>query len=798
MDAPLGEDDLSPRNHDKPLIHRTREHKRRRLRRHGRRAYVRSVYFLPSMATLGNAICGFGAIYIAALDPGAHDPLTDWFYKYRFLAAAYMIFVAMLFDGLDGRLARFTRHTTDFGGQLDSLADVISFGAAPALIALQLFKSYHHDIIPGFSRLIWAVGALYMSCAAMRLARFNVSNEHGEQHHFSFLGLPSPGAAGAVAALVLMQQDLANDPWHGALPRIAEALSTILIYVLPVVVLASGLLMVSNIRYPHLINRYMKGRKSLARVITVVVLVLLLVVAHRYILGIGCLLYALWGPISWGWVRSRRRGIRALLLLFSIIPVTAFASEFKDPAPPVPSPLKTVAAPTASAQAELTFHNAPQPLAKGAVTSDSPGFLGTAHAPFSSETHLRADVKDLPIVWETEKGTGYAAPAVAEGRLILFHRLKDEEVVDCLEAETGKRFWRFAYASTYQDRYGYTSGPRCTPVIDTAHSLVVTYGAEGKLHALDLKTGQLVWERDILADFKLEPNFFGVGSTPLLDKDQLIINVGAKGACVVAFDVQTGKARWAAAAPKDWGPSYASPVSITLGNERRVLVFAGGESRPATGGLLCINPDSGVVDASLPWRGRRYESVNASAPLVVGDKVFISECYGKGGTLVQLVPGADNKYSFKTLWESEKLGTHFMTALPLDGFLYGCDGHGPDNCPLVCLDLATGDEKWRSEPDLTETMMRNGERKSLPLSTDRCHLLRVDGKTLCLTEWGHLLYLDLSPAGCKVASRTWLFASGETWSPPVLSHGLLYINQNAADGLTKKAPRLICYDLRGK
>jgi CDP-diacylglycerol--serine O-phosphatidyltransferase len=311
MDEPLGEDDLPSQNLDKPSIHRTREHRRRRLRRHGRRAYVRSVYFLPSMATLGNAICGFAAIYIAALDPGAHDPLTDWFYKYRFLAAAYMIFVAMLFDGLDGRLARYTRHTTDFGGQLDSLADVISFGAAPALIALQLFKSYHHDIIPGFSRLIWATGALYMSCAAMRLARFNVSNEHGEQHHFSFLGLPSPGAAGAVAALVLMQQDLANDPWHGALPSVAQALSTVLVYVLPIVVLASGLLMVSNIRYPHLINRYMKGRKSLARVITVVILLLLLVVAHRYILGVGCLLYALWGPISWGWLRSRRRVARA-------------------------------------------------------------------------------------------------------------------------------------------------------------------------------------------------------------------------------------------------------------------------------------------------------------------------------------------------------------------------------------------------------------------------------------------------------------------------------------------------------
>jgi CDP-diacylglycerol--serine O-phosphatidyltransferase len=298
------------RRRKRAQIHSTREHRRRRLRRHGRRAYVRSVYFLPSMATLGNAICGFAAIYIAGLDrtPTAPspDPLTDYFTKYNFVAAAYMIFVAMIFDALDGRLARFTRHTTDFGGQLDSLADAVSFGAAPAMIALELFKSYHPNAIPGFSRLIWAFGALYMACALMRLARFNVSNEHGEQHHYSFLGLPSPGAAGAVAAFILMQQDLANDPWHGHYTDTAIAIANVLIYVLPLVVVATGLLMVSNVRYPHLVNRYLRGRKSLGRLISVVVLVLLIIVAHRYMLGIGCLLYALWGPISWGYARVRR------------------------------------------------------------------------------------------------------------------------------------------------------------------------------------------------------------------------------------------------------------------------------------------------------------------------------------------------------------------------------------------------------------------------------------------------------------------------------------------------------------
>src|SRR4051812_46496609 len=117
-----------------------RERRRLRIRRHGRRAYIRSVYSLPSLATLGNAICGFGAIYVASLDSGnTNDALSAWFFHHHFVAAAYLIFIAMIFDAVDGRLARFTRHTTDFGGQLDSLADVVSFGVAPAFVALQVF-----------------------------------------------------------------------------------------------------------------------------------------------------------------------------------------------------------------------------------------------------------------------------------------------------------------------------------------------------------------------------------------------------------------------------------------------------------------------------------------------------------------------------------------------------------------------------------------------------------------------------------------------------------------------------------
>ena len=283
-----------------------RVRRRRRLRRHGRRAYIRSVYFLPSMATLGNAVCGFAAAYVAALPASAAS--YSFLAAHRFAVAAYLIVAAGACDVLDGRLARFARHTTDFGGQLDSLADVISFGVAPGLLCILLcragFATAVRHVPLQVDQLIWAIGALYMCCAAVRLARFNVSNEHGEQHHFSFLGLPSPGAGIMVAAWVLMQQDLAEravdlsadvPAWVG---RTVGYLSTGGLILLPLLTLGCGLLMVSQIRYPHLVNRYLRGRRSIGRLIAVLVLALLIIVAHQYVIAVGTLVFVLSGVTS--------------------------------------------------------------------------------------------------------------------------------------------------------------------------------------------------------------------------------------------------------------------------------------------------------------------------------------------------------------------------------------------------------------------------------------------------------------------------------------------------------------------
>ncbi|MDQ3812827.1 MAG: PQQ-like beta-propeller repeat protein [Armatimonadota bacterium] len=481
-----------------------------------------------------------------------------------------------------------------------------------------------------------------------------------------------------------------------------------------------------------------------------------------------------------------------ILLLLANAGPRAAGQVFNDPAPPPVHELADVAPPEAQQQAELKFHHAPKPLATDAVTHEWRSFLGPTHNAISTETPLlkRFDKNGPPVVWEVSRGEGYASPAVVGQRVVVFHRVGDEEVVECLHAETGRRFWKHSYPTAYEDRYGFSGGPRCQPVSDGDY--VYTFGAESKLHCLKLATGQVVWKRDILREFKLEQNFFGAGTTPLLEGDLLIVNVGASGGPGLAtFDKRTGKMVWGA--DDEWGQSYASPIPADVFGRRRVFVFAGGESEPPSGGLLCLDPTDGKIDFRFPWRADRRESVNASSPLIIGHHVYISECYGPGGALLEL--RADGSY--RKVWSNQTLRTHFMTAIHKDGYLYGIDGHGPGNAPLVCMELKTGKEMWRIEPEWEEIERRGKEVRKYRLSPGLASLLLVDGRCLMLSEYGHLVWLDLNPQAYRELDRVRLFAAGESWSMPALSRGLLYVNQNSR-GDDGTPPRVICYDLRGE
>lgn len=435
----------------------------------------------------------------------------------------------------------------------------------------------------------------------------------------------------------------------------------------------------------------------------------------------------------------------------------------------------------------------PKPLPEGAVTEDWPSFLGPAHNATSGETRLLHHwASDGPkLVWEMKKGTGYSSPAVVGERLVFMHRLGNEEIVECLHAETGARYWGYRYPTKFEDRYGYNNGPRASPVIDSG--LVFTHGAEGKLHCLRLDSGQVVWKRDLAADYKLQRDFFGAATTPLVEGDRLIVNVGAPGGpTVVALDKKTGKTVWGAG--KEWGQSYASPVPATVHGKRRVFVFAGGESDPPSGGLMVLDPADGAIDFTYPWRSRSYESVNAASPVVAGDQVFISASYRTGGVMLNLLPNG----KFAEAWKSSEIGTHFNTAVEKDGYLYAFDGRNEGDASLVCVERKTGKLMWRVAPEWDETFVVDGTPRTQRLGTFRGTLLAVDGGFLCLGELGHLLWLDLSPKGYKELARSWLFAARETWSLPVLSHGLLYVVQHSRDTIHHTGPRLLCYDLRGE
>ena len=467
--------------------------------------------------------------------------------------------------------------------------------------------------------------------------------------------------------------------------------------------------------------------------------------------------------------------------------------KFEDPSPPELEKIENIEPPAPRTHPGVTFHRKPKPLPAGATTHDWKSFLGPAHNETSTETKLAKSwpKSGPPVVWEMQKGTGYASPAISGRRLVYLHRVGEEEIVECLHPETGERYWQFSYPTSYSDRYGYNDGPRASPVIDG--DKVYTFGAQGKLHCLNLETGAVYWRRDLPAEFKVPPDFFGISSTPLIEDDLLIITVGAPGGPTVAgFDKFTGKMVWGAG--REWGPSYASPVPATVHGKRRVFVFAGGESRPPVGGILSINPANGKIDFSFPWRSRSFESVNASTPLIVDNQVFLSASYRTGSALLNVLPDLTHSVA----WTTNEVGLHWTTPMYKDGYLYAFDGRNEPDSSLVCVDWKTGKVVWRKVPEWEETVHSNGQPRTLSASMLRGSLLQVDGHFLALGELGHLLWLDLSPDGYKELARTWLFGAKQTWAPPVVSRGLLYISQNERGLFDRKPPRLICYDLRRK
>lgn len=280
----------------------------RRLQSHRRRsrlARLKSVAILPTLLTLGNVLCGFAAIFYAARPMNTPIP---WQWT-PVEVAAWLIFLGMAFDALDGRVARMTKQTSELGAQLDSLADMVTFGVAPAFMITQQISGVHELGLPFighagdtvFSRLVVVIAGLYVVCCALRLARFNVeTTDVSESAHLYFNGLPSPGAAGTVASMILLvgmllrNQKVPNWTLNGL--AIAMVMLTLLV----------AFAMVSNLRYIHVMNRFMRGRAKFDLLVKIVVVFILLIISLRGAMVGGFVIYALSAPTMALWRRTRR------------------------------------------------------------------------------------------------------------------------------------------------------------------------------------------------------------------------------------------------------------------------------------------------------------------------------------------------------------------------------------------------------------------------------------------------------------------------------------------------------------
>jgi outer membrane protein assembly factor BamB len=383
-------------------------------------------------------------------------------------------------------------------------------------------------------------------------------------------------------------------------------------------------------------------------------------------------------------------------------------------------------------------------LTQTGSAGDWPQFLGpTRNGVYSGPALAATWPKDGPrVVWQKPVGNGFSAPVIAKGRLILFHRLENKEVVESLDPATGNGQWRFDYPTAYQDDFGFDPGPRATPCV--ADGKVYTFGAEGMLHCLDLESGKKVWSVNTKSDFQAPKGFFGIACSPLVEDNAVLLNVGGPdGAGIIAFDKATGHVRWKTS---NDAASYSAPVSATIGDKRYVLFL----TRRA---FVGVEPATGKIDFEFPFRPSISASVTAATPVVADDLVFISASYGAGAAVLSLKGGQPKK-----VWAGDDiLSNHYATSVYRDGFIYGIDGRtDPGFQPtLRCVELRTGKVKWQDDSVGAATITLAGD------------------QLLILTEKGELIRAAADPGKFKPNARAQILPT-QVRAYPALADGILY------------------------
>lgn len=375
-------------------------------------------------------------------------------------------------------------------------------------------------------------------------------------------------------------------------------------------------------------------------------------------------------------------------------------------------------------------------LVAAAVAQDWPQLLGPRRdGVYSGPGRIPA-----AALWTKKVGQGFSPPVVAQGKLLLFHRVAGMEVLEAMDPATGKRVWSHSYPTRYRDDFGFDEGPRAAPVVDAGR--VYTFGAEGQLHCVNLTDGKLVWSADTASQFRVRKGFFGAASTPVVEGNLLLANIGGADAGIAAWDKATGKVAWTATTDE---ASYSSPLVATLGGVRRALFFT-------RAGLVDLDPANGKVRYQMAWRSRSSASVNAATPLVAGDVLFLSASYGTGAVALQAGPNG-----YRKLWSSDdSMSNHYSTCVHRDGYLYGFHGRQEMGQELRAVELRSGKVAWSVEGLRAGTVTLAGD------------------TLLVLTESGELQVAKADPKQYRVLSKHPLLG-GTVRAYPALSDGRLFL-----------------------
>jgi len=421
----------------------------------------------------------------------------------------------------------------------------------------------------------------------------------------------------------------------------------------------------------------------------------------------------------------------ALALLFGPLTEPARASETARTAPSAPP------------KVNVERDSSVRPT-HDTATGGWPGFRGPNRDGVSQETGLLDSwaADGPPEGWRFAAGAGYSGISIDGDHAFTLWQEEEEQRLVAFDVGSGKVLWKHTVGPAFNSPYG--DGPRSTPVIDEGRVFAIDAG--GRLAAVRASDGEEIWSHDLAQAFDARIPSIGYASTPLVEGDLLLVEVGAAKGAFMAFEKSTGEVVWASQSDE---PAYVSPIVLTSNNRRQVVFFS-------ASGLYALAPGDGRLLWHHPWSAPCPATgipLNAASPVFVPpDRVFVSSAYGdhKGGAILRLVE-RDGHLATERLWHAPLIDSEVNTAVLADGHLYGFKGG-----ILVAVDAATGELKWSAR------------------GYGRGSLIVADGKLIVLGEHGDLALVEANPEAYRELARTRIL-TGRSWTAPALADGRLFL-----------------------